>query len=499
MRIIKIHKKDNVAVALDWLHAGEVIKMHEETITVKDEIPQGNKISLQDTAINAEVIKYGNPIGRASRQIMAGQLVHSHNMETALQGRSTYDYNPVEETDLCHVVDHFCEDDVFCGYRRGDGTVGIRNEIWILPTVGCVNSIGRKLADIGKKMICDEIDGVYCWEHPYGCSQLGDDLENTKRILKCLCDHGNAGGILVLSLGCENLNLEALGILPKKVDGKIIKTMNCQEAGDELEMGKKLLREIIHAIRTFKRQEISMSELVVGLKCGGSDGFSGITANPLIGHASDRMVDLGASVLMSEVPEMFGAEHLLMNRCVDRSVFQKMESMVKGFQSYYLDHGMPIHENPSPGNKKGGITTLEEKSLGCIQKGGSSRIKEVYEYGRKVKKKGLQIIEAPGNDLVSMTAMAAAGAHLILFSTGRGTPTGAVVPTIKIATNSALAEKKARWIDYNGGKVLEHISMDDAAEELIQLIKNVSSGRMWTKNEQNSIREFAIFKTGVTL
>lgn len=496
MRIRIIDEKDNVAVALKNLNVGEIIKNKnkDKQITITENVNSGNKVALENISQGESIIKYGHIIGTAKCDIEAGTLVHVHNISTTLDSDVEYQYMHISKN-----IEDKMFNDCFHGYLRGDGTIGIRNEIWIVPTVGCVNHIGRKLAEAGRLMLNGNVDGIYCWEHPYGCSQMGEDQENTRKVIQSLCKHGNAGGVLLLGLGCENLNLDVLGVSDKTVEGKIIRSYNCQDVNDEFETGKKIISEIISGISMCERQLIPLSELNVGVKCGGSDGLSGITANPLIGNTTDLLTAYGATVLMSEVPEMFGAEKILMNRCKSYTVFEKLVDMINSFKSYYKSHKLPVYENPSPGNKKGGITTLEEKSLGCIQKSGSSEIVDVCSYAEPVNAKGVNLIYSPGNDLVSMTAMAIAGAHILLFSTGRGTPVGAIVPTIKISSNTELFEKKGNWIDYDGGKLTSGFDIDIAKIEVMDLIKQVASGEIKTRNERNDIREFAIFKTGVTL
>lgn len=494
MQAIKIHEKDTVAVALEDLQKGQTIMVEENKILIKQQISKGHKFALTDQTAGQKVIKYGNSIGRASCNIQTGEWVHSHNLKTDLGVQDTYCYEPsfLENKIKCRKT-------TFQGYLRKDGQAGIRNEIWIIPTVGCVNGIGRELARSAENMAKGKVDGIYCFEHPYGCSQLGYDLEQTKKILIGFCQNPNAGGILVLGLGCETLNLKKLKKDLDKIDNKIICTLNCQETEDEREEGLKLLESMINRLQNSKREELPLSMLKIGVKCGGSDGFSGITANPLVGSVSEILISQGASVLMTEVPEMFGAEKELMSRCKNTFIFKKLEIMIREFKDYYIQHQLPIYENPSPGNKEGGITTLEEKSLGCIQKGGMNIVEDIWEYGQQVTKSGLNLISGPGNDLVSVTALVAAGAQMILFTTGRGTPLGSGVPTIKVATNNDLFEKKKNWMDFNAGQLLNGIKQDMLKENLMELLVQVASGKRKTQNEKNQSREFAIFKRGVTL
>ncbi len=454
-----IHNRDNVDIHLD----------------------DGHKYALCDIAAGDPVIKYGYPIGRATEDIPAGAHVHSHNLSTALAGEITYEYAP-HLTPLTPIA----TDATFMGYRRPNGDVGVRNDVWIVNTVGCVNEIARELA---------RRTGALCFEHPFGCSQLGDDHSVTQYILRGLVNHPNAGGVLVLGLGCENNNIEAFKRVLGAYDPARVKFLNCQDAADEIADGVRLIEELQAYAATFTREPVPVSQLRIGLKCGGSDGLSGITANPLVGRFSDKLIAMGGACVLTEVPEMFGAEHLLMERCVDRVLFDKTVDMINRFKAYFIRHGQPIYENPSPGNKAGGITTLEEKSLGCVQKGGTAPVVDVLGYGDVVTKSGLSLLDGPGNDIVAVTNLTAAGAHIILFTTGRGTPIGAPVPTVKIATNHALAEKKSNWIDFDASWVLDG---EDMTDDLLAYVLSVASGEE-TKNEKNGYREISVFKDGVTL
>lgn len=461
--LFRLHKRDNVAVV---------------TCT-------GHKVATADIAAGGDVIKYGQPIGVATADIAAGQPVHSHNLQTKLAGIESYSYKPVA-SELLTVTDKR----TFDGYRRANGEVGIRNELWIIPTVGCVNETADAIARKSGR------DDVFVWKHPYGCSQLGDDHATTHRILTALAQHPNAGGVLILGLGCENNTLDSFRAA---LNGERYRFLGAQETGDEITEGVRLLRELAEVAAKTRREPVPLSELRVGLKCGGSDAFSGITANPLVGAFSDVLVARGGTTVLTEVPEMFGAESLFLNRCADRDVFERCVAMLNGFKKYYLDHDQPVYENPSPGNKDGGITTLEEKSLGCTQKGGTAPVADVLEYGERLRRPGLNFLSGPGNDIVACTALAAAGAHLILFTTGRGTPLGGPVPTLKIATNSALAARKPHWIDFDAGRLFGGAAMDGLADELLAQVVEVASGRRQTRAEENGFREIAIFKSGVTL
>ncbi len=444
-------------------------------------LADGHKYALRDIKNGENVIKYGQPIGHATEDIGAGDHVHTHNVKTNLSGKLEYTYEKSE----CH--DEKIDSDLtFMGYVREDGQVGIRNDIWIVNTVGCVNKIAEKLA---------ELTGAKYFPHPFGCSQLGDDQTTTQYVLRGMVNHPNAGGVLVLGLGCENNNIDVFKSVLGKWNDKRVKFLNAQDFSDEIAEGVKLIGELRKYADTFKRQPVHISKLKVGLKCGGSDGLSGITANPLVGRFCDKLVSYGGSCALTEVPEMFGAEHLLMNRCESEEIFDKTVKMVNDFKDYYTRYNQVIYENPSPGNKKGGITTLEEKSLGCIQKGGLSTVVDVLSYGDRLEKNGLSLLTGPGNDIVACTNLMAAGVHVILFTTGRGTPLGTAVPTVKIATNHSLAERKANWIDFDASPTLDG---NDLSDELLACVVRVAEGEQ-TKNETNKYEEISIFKDGVTL
>lgn len=448
---------------------------------VEVNIEDGHKYAIRDISKNENIIKYGQPIGHAICDIKKGEHVHTHNLKTNLSDKIEYTYNPQKNT-----VEKTDSELTFSGFLRENGDVGIRNDIWIVNTVGCVNKISEKLS---------KLTGAKYFPHPFGCSQLGDDQAITQKILKGMVNHPNAGGILVLGLGCENNNIDEFKKVLGTWDEKRVRFLNTQDFEDEISEGVKLIEELkINAEKT-KREDIPISKLKVGLKCGGSDGFSGITANPLVGRFCDLLTSVGGSCVLTEVPEMFGAEHLLMNRCENREVFEKTVNLINDFKDYYKRYNQVIYENPSPGNKKGGITTLEEKSLGCVQKGGLSTVVDVLDYGDRLEKNGLSLLNGPGNDIVAVTNLLASGVHLILFTTGRGTPLGTGVPTVKISTNSELARKKANWIDFDASPMLKG---KDLTEELLDYVIKVSSGKK-TKNEENRYEEISIFKDGVTL
>ena len=486
---IHINPLDNVAVALHAIPAGTEFA----GVTANVDIPQGHKMALKPLAENEQVMKYGFSIGHATAPIAAGDWVHVHNMKTNLSGELEYTYEP----NINHPAPTVPA--TFRGFRRKDGKVGIRNEIWIIPTVGCVNDIAKTLVKDNQDLVTGSIDGLYTFTHPFGCSQTGEDHAQTRKLLAALARHPNAAAVLVLHLGCENLTHGQFVAELGEYDENRVKFLTCQNVEDEFAAARELLEQLAAYAGSFQREEISASELVIGMKCGGSDGLSGITANPTVGRFSDMLVAMGGSTVLTEVPEMFGAEGFLMNRCIDENVFHKAVDMINGFKSYFLRHNEVVYENPSPGNKAGGITTLEDKSCGCVQKGGSAPIMDVIGYGDAVTTKGLNMLYGPGNDLVSSTALTAAGAHMVLFTTGRGTPFGAPAPTMKIATNTPLATKKAGWIDFNAGVVADGTrTLDEAGADLLNLVLEVASGKQ-TRTEEKGFREISIFKDGVVL
>lgn len=488
---IRIHPGDNVAVAIRPLVAGETAAH----VVVRDDVPAGHKLALRDLEQGEPVVKYGFPIGATTQPVPAGSWVHSHNMRTQLEGMAGYTYTPSAGR-----VATPAAMPTFEGYRRADGRVGTRNEVWILNTVGCVNFVAEGIAKQSMERIGSAVDGIFAFGHPFGCSQLGDDLQHTQAVLAGLMRNPNAGGVLVLGLGCENNQMDALMARAGDIDQSRVRFFNSQDVMDERESGMNSVAELVARMADDRRATVNASELLIGHKCGGSDGFSGISANAAVGRVADKLTSLGGGVLLTEVPEMFGAEQLLMNRTTSEPVYEQLVAMINDFKAYFIRHGQTIYENPSPGNKAGGLTTLEEKSLGAIQKGGQAPVTKVLRYGEPAHTGGLSLLEGPGNDGVSCTAMIASGATVLLFTTGRGTPLGFPVPTIKISSNSAIAAKKPHWIDFNAGALLDGSrSMNALAEELFSYVLDVASGRKRTNNEQHGYREIAIWKDGVTL
>ena len=492
---IRINPADSVVVCLRAMSKGEIISIDNFNVELLQDTPAGHKVLLKDTSKGEDIIKYGYPIGHAAEDLKAGTWVNENNLKTNLAGTLSYEYNPVNET-----LNIAKEDRTFKGYERKNGEVGIRNEIWVVPTVGCVNGIAEKLVEkLKEETKCAGIDAIHAWHHNFGCSQLSGDHENTRKILRDIVLHPNAGGVLVLGLGCENNQPDDFMQTLGDYDNERIKLMVSQKVeGDEIEEGMKILRNIYKIASTDKRTDVPLSKLRIGLKCGGSDGFSGITANPLVGELSDYIVAQGGTSILTEVPEMFGAETILMNRCENKDLFNDTVSLINNFKDYFLSHGEPVGENPSPGNKAGGISTLEDKALGCTQKCGRAPVSGVLEYGDRLKNNGLNLLSAPGNDLVASTALASAGCQIVLFTTGRGTPFGTFVPTMKISTNSLLASRKSNWIDFNAGVLAEGMDMKELLRQFIEKVISVASGEL-TRNEENGCREISIFKNGVTL
>jgi altronate hydrolase len=494
MKYIKINPYDNVAVALTDLKSGEKIYIDAVEIIIKTDIPVGHKFALTAILAKSDIIKYGYPVGHARVDIASGDWVNENTIKTNLDGLLDYEYNPHQVS-----LDIPKQNLTFKGYKRANGEVGVRNEIWVIPTVGCVNGTVKSLAEKLRMETQNKgVDAIVAYTHNYGCSQLGDDHENTRKILSDMVLHPNAGGVLIVGLGCENNQIKAFRELLGDIDESRIKFMETQKVDDEDETGMELLREICEVVSKDERVDVPISELKIGLKCGGSDGFSGITANPLLGVFSDFLIAQGGSTILTEVPEMFGAETILMNRCENEGLFDKTVHLINDFKVYFEQNNQPIYENPSPGNKAGGISTLEEKSLGCTQKCGKSQVKDVLMYGERLKTKGLSLLSAPGNDLVAATALASSGCHIVLFTTGRGTPFGSYVPTMKISTNTALYNKKRGWIDFNAGTIVENESIEQVKERFVDYVISVASGEL-VNNEKKNYREIAIFKTGVTL
>ena len=491
---IQINPADNVAVAVEDLKADELLYVNGKTIRLLQDIPAGHKIALQDFRTGEYIIKYGAPIGHAIEPIAVGDWINEKNLKTNLDGLQEYEFHPRPVAPLASF-----ENISFKGYRRKNGEVGIRNEIWVIPTVGCVNGIVSQLVNtLQKETQGVGIDAIVAYPQNYGCSQLGEDHENTRKVLRDIVLHPNAGAVLIVGLGCENNQIGAFREFLGDFDSERIRFIETQKVDDEHVVGMQILWQLYDIASQDKRTDIPVGELRIGLKCGGSDGFSGITANPLLGVFSDFLISQGGTTVLTEVPEMFGAETILMNRSESEEVFRKIVHLINDFKSYFIENKQPIYENPSPGNKAGGISTLEEKSLGCTQKAGSTVVRNVLSYGDRLKTKGLNLLSAPGNDLVASTALAAAGCHIVLFTTGRGTPFGTFVPTVKISTNSNLYIRKPHWIDFNAGHLLEGETMDDLCRSFVRYILEIASGA-FTSNEKSNYRETAIFKTGVTL
>lgn len=493
-KFLKISPVDNVCVAIENLNEGDVLNVDGTSVTIKNAVPTGHKFALKDIKTGENVIKYGYPIGHAIVDIQAGEHIHTHNIKTNLRDNLQYSYVPT------HPKLNIAKSSLTIkGYLRYNGDMGIRNELWIVPTVGCVNGQAQAIIDrVKRELDISHIDDVRVYTHNYGCSQLGGDHVNTQKALAALAKHPNAGGVLVMSLGCENNQQSDFKKMMGDWDENRVRFLIAQEVQDEIETGFQLMKELVENMRKDKREDLPLSKLKVGLKCGGSDGFSGITANPLVGNFSDWLIAQGGTTILTEVPEMFGAETILMNRAHDEKVFEATVSLINNFKDYFRKFDQPIYENPSPGNKAGGITTLEDKSLGCTQKGGHAEVIDVLDYSQPVTKHGLNLLNAPGNDLVAASALALSGCQIVLFTTGRGTPFGAFVPTMKISTNTRLFNFKNNWIDFNAGQLLEGKSMEVVLGEFIKFIIQVCDGKH-LKHEETGFKEIAIFKTGVTL
>lgn len=493
-RFLKINAADNVAVALTDLRQGETLDVDGTLVTLREDAARGHKFALCDIAEGENVVKYGYPIGHAIGAIPAGAWIHSHNLKTNLRDDLAYTY-----TLKAYEVNYPPSDAKVMGYLRRNGEMGIRNELWIVPSVGCVNGQAQAIVErLKRECDCSHLDDVRVYAHNYGCSQLGDDHAATQRALAALVRHPNAGAVLVLGLGCENNQVSALKEAIGEWDDDRVKFLVAQEVEDEVETGFAICRELVEKTKADFRQPLPLSYLRVGLKCGGSDGFSGITANPLAGLFSDWLIAQGGTTVLTEVPEMFGAETILMDRAANGMVFERTVSLINDFKGYFRKYDQPIYENPSPGNKKGGITTLEEKSLGCVQKGGAQPVVDVLSYAQPIVRQGLNLLQAPGNDLVAASALALSGCQMVLFTTGRGTPFGSFVPTMKVATNSTLAAFKKNWIDFNAGTLVEDEQPQAVLDRFIDKVLATANGER-LKHELVGFKELAIFKTGVTL
>jgi altronate hydrolase len=499
---IQIHNKDNVIIVLEDVFKGEVIEHKGVEVKFQEDVKSGHKVAYKPIDIGQPIIKYGMPIGKAVKPIEAGAHVHTHNVKTQLDDVLEYKYNPQIEA-----FSTFEDEREINVYVRPNGEIGIRNELWVIPTVGCVNGVSQQIIQVFKERMLDEgirikdldnIDGISSFGHNYGCSQMGDDHINTRKTLQNIVKHPNAGGVLVVGLGCENNQIDAFERTLGDYNKDRVSFLISQEVDDEIEEGVKLLTDLFEKMRKDQREPQPLSKLRVGLECGGSDGLSGITANPMIGMFSDYLIYHGGTTVLTEVPEMFGAETILMNRCKDQETFEKTVELVNDFKNYYKRHNQVIYENPSPGNKNGGITTLEDKSLGCTQKAGNSQVMDVLKHTERIKTNGLNLLSAPGNDAVATTALGMSGCQMVLFSTGRGTPFGGFIPTMKIATNSRLANLKPNWIDFNAGRLVDGMSMDELLKEFINDIVDIANGK-YVRQEINNYREIAIFKSGVTL
>ena len=495
---IKINKLDNVVVALCNLDEGYVIDNDGDKVTLLKAVPMGHKIALCDIKAGEKIIKYGYPIGAAKADVKKGEHIHVHNLKTLLKDNLEYSYNPAPLRDISG-YEKDDRADTFNGYLRSDERVGIRNELWVIPTVGCVNANAKAIAEEASNLKGEKVDSVVAFSHPYGCSQMGEDQENLRRALAALVNHPNAGGVLILGLGCENSNIAVLKDYLGDYDKERVRFLVCQETEDEIEEGVRLLKELASNMQKDERTMQPVSKLVIGMKCGGSDGLSGITANPVVGDFSDRLVAKGGSTILTEVPEMFGAETILMDRAENEEVFNKTVKLINDFKDYFRFHNQVIYENPSPGNKAGGISSLEDKALGCTQKSGNAKVSDVLCYAEGLCKKGLNLLSAPGNDLVASTALALSGAQLVLFTTGRGTPFACPVPTAKLSTNTPLYDKKRNWIDFNCGRLLEDgVSLEDLSGELYDFVIDIANGKQ-VLSEKAGYCDLAIFKQGVTL
>lgn len=499
MSAIKLYPQDTVALATSELKKGQTVTVDGETITLLDDIPNAHKIALKDFETGEAVRKYDNIIGYASKPIKKGEWIHSHNEVTGL-GKSkeyTYDFNPIS-------IFPGESDKTFMGYDRADGGAGIRNHLAIISTVFCANGPLRKLARMAeaKYPATENFDGIIAFDQEFGCSQTGKDLVTTCKIIAGIAKNANFGGVLLVSNGCEMAIPSVLEQYMGDYDKKRIRTLTLQEVEDEFTAGMELIDEIMEEMKDDKRTPININRLHIAMNCGGSDGYSGITANTLLGTLCDTLVKEGAIMNMTEVPEMMGAEHILMNRAADKSIFDDIVKMMYDYDAYFARYGEKAADNPTQGNKAGGLTTLEEKSLGCIQKGGHCAVMEVLEYGERATKNGFVLVSGPGNDLAGVSGQIAAGAVLTIFTTGRGTPCGFAGPTFRLASNTALATRKSNWIDYDAGRLLTAKTPEEVEalnKELYDAIMATVNGQYRTRTEENGYYILGALKDGVTL
>lgn len=485
--LLRLHPKDNVALALRPLPSGARVSVEGISLFTRDPIPYGHKVALVSIPKGGRIIKYGYPIGRAVRSISPGEHVHVHNTES---GRAHGDTaRPVirEESSL---IPRFPQD-TFLGFRRQDGRVGVRNHVLVMASVHCVNG--------GVERIGREVPGVVALPHIYGCSQLGEDLAQTRRVLEGYVSHPNVGATLIVGLGCEALPTRELvdGLRDR---GYRVELLLLQEIGGSraaVRKGKELAAELLGEVGKLRPEPVPLSELVVGVECGGSDAWSGVTANPAVGAIADALVAHGGTVILSEVTEFIGAEHILAARAISPEVGKAILRAVARREGVAVEMGVDLRgAQPSPGNMEGGLTTIEEKSLGAIVKGGTTPVREFLGYGERPSARGLVVMDTSGNDLESVTGMVAGGAQVVLFTTGRGTPVGnPIVPVIKISSNTPLYERMRDDLDFDAGSILRGEPPTSVAARLAALLLEVAGGRP-TQAEVWGHREFAIEPRG---
>lgn len=511
--VLRLHANDDVVIARRQLVSG--VRLPTEDIAVIGLIPPGHKIATHAIAAGSAVRRYNQIIGFAKRDIRAGEHVHLHNLTIgdehgANTGNATRDYAFCVDAKPTQYV---AKQAMFDGIVRADGRVATRNYVGILSTVNCSATVVRAIADQFRRdlfphMLGDfpNVDGVVALTHGTGCGMdMGDAMTVLRRTLGGYARHANFGAVLVIGLGCEANQVSALLGAENLSEGQLLQTYNMQDVGGTAKAvarGVSLIREMLPAVNQVARSPVPASHLTLGLQCGGSDGYSGITANPALGNAVDRLVQHGGTAILSETPEIYGAEHLLTRRAVSREVGEKLIERIRWWEDYTARNKGEMNNNPSPGNKAGGLTTILEKSLGAVAKGGTTNLVDVYEYAQPVTAKGFVYMDTPGYDPVSATGQVAGGANMIVFTTGRGSAYGcAPSPSLKLATNSELWRRQEEDIDLNCGVITDgEASVEQVGAQLFELILRTASGEQ-SKSERFGYgqQEFVPWQVGAVM
>ena len=476
---VLLNPRDSVVVALRGFQAGDTLALGEEAIQLLDSVPPGHKVAIRPVAAGEPIFKFGWSIGVATKPIRVGQHVHTQNVKCDhhidLEAISTD--VPAELPRL--------EGHTFEGFRRADGRVGTRNYLAVISNVNCSASVARMIAsrfDQQTLAAFPNVDGVISFRHEGGCAMAfnGSRHRMLSRVLGGMARHPNIGGFLLVGLGCEQGTLDHL-VQSQGLQGEAVPVLSIQSAGGTsktVERGVEIAAGLLKQVNGFQRETVPASHLVLGTECGGSDGYSGITANPALGAAADRLVACGGTAILSETSEIFGAEHLLTRRARSRAVAEKLLERIEWWKWYCSNYGEELDNNPSVGNKAGGLTTITEKSLGAVSKGGTTPLEAVYEYAEPVQQQGFVVMDTPGFDPASVTGMVAGGANLIAFTTGRGSCFGSKpTPTFKIASNTRLFQQLPEDMDFNAGQVVEGRSVDEVGQELFSRLLDTASGK----------------------